>query len=57
MPGLNRHSKLVTPNQLLWIAIFGVGFSIYFFDIDVGYHMRHFGTTMREVMRFVFGSR
>lgn len=55
MPGLNRHSKLYTPNQLLWAAIIAAILSIWFFEIPIEYHMRRFLETMRELARFVIG--
>jgi len=53
MPGLNKHSKLYTPNGLAMLVIFMVAWLMYFYEVDVAYHFRGFTRTVASVLSFV----
>lgn len=51
MPNLNAESKLITPSQALFFMILGVVFAIWYWDIDVVYHLGN----IRDTVHYVTG--
>ena len=56
MPNLNAESKLITPGQALGFIIFGSIFAIWYFDVDIWYHLDNIRSTVGGFFGWMIGS-
>jgi hypothetical protein len=49
MPNLNQESKLITPSQALFFICLGSVFAVWYYDVDVVYHLGN----IRETIHYV----
>ena len=55
MAGLDHHSKLITPVQAFVLLLVGSIGAIWYFDVDVGYHLLRFRDTILNMFGGVPG--
>jgi hypothetical protein len=49
MPNLNQESKLITPSQALFFVVLGSIFAIWYWDVDLEYHLGNIRETIHHV--------
>lgn len=49
MPNLNAEAKLITPSQALFFIVLGSVFAVWYWEIDVPYHLENLRDTIHHV--------